>query len=277
MVESHPSYLETTSLRMLRNVIEANLLDRAPPMVVLGDTGAGKSSLLARMVQDFQAGFDCYLYRAHKQPSKTSSLHATIGRQWVPKSPPGVTTHTIFQALCNLKPGRPPLLLIDDADLLSAAELHGVLHLKHAVDAMSKTRFCLILTGHPSLEQRIAELNPKLGSQHICLRLRPLTRLDSELLVQRLGYELSKRQMTQLYRTSKGIPGTLLEMLVAPRPKKDRQFTLIKRRLPFDPLSLAIIMIALVSLIPPPTTQSHLFQKPLPAMNFSLLLQSKTL
>ncbi|WP_455381005.1 hypothetical protein, partial [Acidihalobacter prosperus] len=77
---------------------------------------------------------------------------------WVPRLPQGANTNHLFQALSARSLDMPPLLLIDNAHLLSETELKGVLHLKYAIDQSPESQFGLILCGNNTLESRISSL-----------------------------------------------------------------------------------------------------------------------
>lgn len=240
MYEFSQNYLETPGLLMIRNVIQTNLGNGSPTLVVLGEKGAGKSALLRKMAHDFQNRFDCKLYRAHRRTSPTSSLHATIERQWATKNQGCKTDNMLFQALRDANPKHPPLLIIDDAELLLDTELHSVLQLKKALDVAGKTRLGLILSGYPTLGQRIEELTPESSSHRMSLRLRPLSRSETEVLITRLGYNLSKRQLAGIHRNTKGIPGQIIGELAQNHRKYAKGFALHKWLLPIGPIAILL-------------------------------------
>ncbi|WP_161489984.1 ATP-binding protein [Acidihalobacter prosperus] len=207
-------YLDTPGLGMLRNVIRDYLAGHSPPIVIQGEPGAGKTALLRRLMRELGSDFDICSFAADR-PAGAPSLHKTILRRWLPDGPLDASTRHLFQHLCDTPTARARLLLIDDAERLSRAEIKGVLGLKQALAHYGGIPLGLVLCGNATLEPRVAalaaEVTPNLLP--VCLGLRPFTRQESEQLARNRGYEPSPTAMARLHRSSGGLPGQLVHQL----------------------------------------------------------------
>lgn len=239
------AYFDTPSLQMLRNVVREHLTTVSPPILVHGGMGSGKSALLRRIAFEMKAEFDVCLFGAMTGPGKMS-LHAAILAHWLPHADPKLhKASALLPVLSAAQPGRSPLLLIDDAERLSDAELKGVIGLKQAVDQNGDAPLGLILCGSASLQERLGAHyhDPDPRRLPVSLGLRPFNRLETADFAHHLGYVLTEAEQVHLHNLSSGLPGVILHSLRSPAPK-DRNPPWRKWLLLAGALGLAVALAA---------------------------------
>lgn len=266
MPDKPQSSFDTPSLRMMRNVIQEHLAGHSPPIIVLGEPGAGKTTLLERIARDSDDIYDVCLFRAARVSSDATSLHEAILRHWLPGDAQTASTSHLLHVLCDAPPDHPPLLIIDDANHLSRAELKGILGLKHAIDQDAAARFGLILCDGSVLEPRIAALTPEFGHRQlpVSLGLRPLTRQETETFVRHRDQTLTSNDVAHLYRTSRGLPGLLIRAIATEDKSPIQTTSPIRKQLLFAAGAFAFIVIAVALLLPASPKHTHTHPLPLP-------------
>ncbi|WP_197513156.1 AAA family ATPase [Acidihalobacter aeolianus] len=209
------AYFDTPSLKMLRNVIREHLTTRSPPVLVHGGMGSGKSALLRRLAFEMKSEFGVCLFAATAEPGNMT-LHTAILAHWLPHADPKRhKASALLPVLRAAQPGRSPLLLIDDAEHLSDAELKGVIGLKQAVDHDGNVPFGLILCGSASLQERLDTYYHDHDPRRlpVSLGLRPFNRLETADFAHHLGYRLTEAEQIHLHNLSGGLPGVVLHSI----------------------------------------------------------------
>lgn len=255
MPELPRSHFDTTGLRMMRNVIREYLINTSPPIIILGEPRSGKTTLIQCLAQSMNNDFDICLFRTTGSQIKNRSLHNTLLEHWIPRASRDTNTNHLFQTLSTAPSSTPPLLLIDNAHLLSRTELKGVLKLKYAIDQTSGKRFGLVLCGSNILESRVSslveEIEPKWPT--FSLGLRPLTRTETEHFIHHLGYSVSRFEIPRLYRSTSGLPGLIVDKL----ENKTERTTRLSPKWLFQFLRLVAIGCIVTALLLPSSSKSH--------------------
>ena len=168
-------------------------------VVVMGEAGAGKTTLINRFVSD-----ESNRWQMRRIHFKTSSRNTGA-------------------AMCNLdnrpvfySTDSPPSLIVDDAHQLSQCELRLVVKSAFAADGRRKLQ-SIVLFAEPSMRDRFAEIASALPPMTVVdkIFMAPLTEKQTaaylEHRVHMAGilnrFPFSEDQISQIHKASKGLPG----------------------------------------------------------------------
>jgi type II secretory pathway predicted ATPase ExeA len=139
-----------------RAKVLAELKSRARLMLLTGPAGVGKTLLLDDVLGEIQSRFTlCRINQPHI--SATELLHALLLQLGAGSIDPDAAAARLFAEISAAidaigTPNRPPLLIVDDAQLLAAGTLHAFAGL-----ARQETRLRLLLAGRSGEQSRWEE------------------------------------------------------------------------------------------------------------------------
>ncbi len=206
-------------LNMLQHLIEySNLL-----LMVVGERGVGKTSLMQRFIAQARPGWQLCPVKAHTVMDADQLLYAIAQGLGLPAPPhdPGSLQDALFQQLVKLREqDRIPILLIDDAHELPLDALQAVFHLADA-EAGDGSLLRTILFCEPQIETMLEDPAIQALRERVTHSLE-LPPLDAEHTVEYLRHRLvvaghsgalpfSDRQLQQIYKTSGGVPEKINE------------------------------------------------------------------
>ncbi len=195
----------------------ANYLDNNEHGIVIkGEPGIGKSTQIRRLLLRLRGRFNgCVL------PATVTTTLAEIEHRmaecWQQGQP---VSQTDAGWLCDLLTrGLRPVLVVDDAHLLSADVMEGLFRLQRDIRDRCGRSFGLVLFGESSIETTLSAIEadvPEAGQCHAIL-LRPLTReqiaayVDHRLRTAGLFMDnpFTEQDIAQLHEDTQGIPAAI--------------------------------------------------------------------
>ncbi|HEX7027635.1 MAG TPA: ATP-binding protein, partial [Gammaproteobacteria bacterium] len=177
-------YFVNTALGMLINGVYQQLSNHEGIQVIKGEPGIGKTSFCHRLLCDVPEGLAIDLHKA-KSGHTINALLQTLAGASEPDNKSGTqelavkAANRIFRHLFDRLQ---PVLLIDDAHLLTAKTLHTLLKFLTAVARQNYGRLKLILVGERKIDETLAKIDPSLlkPDDIFSTLLRPLARQDIE-------------------------------------------------------------------------------------------------
>lgn len=212
------SIYRNTALDMLANTILQQLESGERLHIIKGERQIGKSTFCQRLECDAPEGLGLIRYTATRRSRINDVLAALVDPATAREAP---DTHALATAAAQvvfrgLRNNRQPVLLIDDAHLLSTAVLRMVLRFHHSIEKQGLGQLKLVLLTEKQIDRKLAELDNAAPDDarlqtHL---LRPLNRAEIEDYV-RFRFEqaggrespLSAKQLEYLQKNAGGLPG----------------------------------------------------------------------
>ena len=195
----------------------ANYLDQNEHGIVIkGEPGIGKSTQIRRLLSRLRGRFNPCVLPATVTTTLAEAEHR-MAECWQQGQP---VSQTDAGWLCDLLTrGLRPVLVVDDAHLLSADVLEGLFRLQRDIRERCGRSFGLVLFGESSIETTLSAIEadvPEAGQCHAIL-LRPLTReqiaayVDHRLRTAGLFMDnpFTEQDIAQLHEDTQGIPAAI--------------------------------------------------------------------
>ncbi len=183
------------SLDMPVGVLLQRLQTDNKPLLLVGEAGVGKSTQLIQLLSRGAAALSFCAFKGRTGASFEAIAHA-IRQQWGPATAqraPGATEEeaadpapegsSLARILLSTARGtQRPVLVIDDAHLLTPAVLGALLRLRREVNRHSGNTMGIVLAGEPVLNGLVnaAYGDDVPAERHAVIRLRPLTGSQTE-------------------------------------------------------------------------------------------------
>lgn len=154
-----PFVYSDPALDMALNVVAQHLRERAQPVLVRGESGVGKTTLLRRLPE--RLGDAAHLCPIETGPDiSMAAVDYCIRLQWQPRPEHGDPRKlSVEQYLFALfEGGVRPVLVVDDAHRLTAEVLAGLFALKHRMFRDYGQRLGLLLSAEPGIEPVLSEI-----------------------------------------------------------------------------------------------------------------------
>ena len=203
-------------LEMSINVLIDYLLNQNSTLVILGEIGIGKTTLLRLLLRKGYQNFNFCTLRA-KNNLTFEEIEEKIKQRWSlgrDNSSDELTTDEYIKQF--IEGDKCPVLVIDDAHRLDTRSLDLLFQLKHRVGLQSSSTLGLILSSEPTIQPRISELeqsNP--AATHIYQT--NVRTFDNTQCEKYINYRLQKagcddadffdeETHKKIYETSSGLP-----------------------------------------------------------------------
>ena len=207
-----------TALEMLSNSIIQQLSNADKIHLIFGEDGIGKSSFCRRLFCDATPELKIKFFTAKKQSNINKILLAITGSDSENPDPRELATKAAKHIFRDLRNQQQPVLLIDDAHLLSPAVLRMIFRFIDSIKNQNLGLLKLVLVAERQLDNKLQQLNnaaPAEEQLHTSL-LRSLNRIEiADYIEFRLvsagaqNVPLDVKILTQIYELSGGLPGKI--------------------------------------------------------------------
>jgi len=198
-------------------VLEYGVMTRAPITVITGEVGAGKTTLVQRLLQDFEDSTVVALI-SNAQGGRGDLLQWALNAFEVPNDPAAdyVVKHQALQTFLidNYASGRRAVLIIDEAQNVSREGLEE-LRMMTNINSGRDELLQLILVGQPELRDMISSYDMRQFAQRVVVSYH-LTNMDAETteayIRHRLihaggtGEEFDQGAISMIHKYSNGVP-----------------------------------------------------------------------
>jgi general secretion pathway protein A len=198
-------------------VLEYGVMSRAPITVITGEVGAGKTTLVQKLLQEFDDDTVVGLI-SNAQGGRGDLLQWALNAMDVPSDPGAdyVTKHQAMQAFLieNYAQGRRAVLIIDEAQNISREGLEE-LRMMTNINSGKDELLQLILVGQPELRDMIAGYDMRQFAQRVMASFH-LSNMDAETteayVRHRLrhaggtGKEFTAGAIAMIHKYSDGVP-----------------------------------------------------------------------
>ncbi len=215
-----PFLFTDKQLEMSINVIMDFLLNQNSTIVLLGETGVGKTTHLRILLRKGYQKFNFCTLRAKPKITFTEIEQKITERWCLPKDNHEIDSHenlTTSELIKKyIEDNKQPILIIDDAHRLQISVLDELLKLKHHVGLQSPHTMGLVLASEPTLQTQLAELeqiNPA-ATQIYQINIRSFDANQCKEYIQyrmdKAGSSnealLSSEKIKEIYAKSNGLP-----------------------------------------------------------------------
>lgn len=207
------------ALEMPVNVALEHLRDRSAPVLIKGEQGIGKTTLLKRL--QHKASGDLHFCPIESGADiSMAAVDYCIRLQWQPRpahgDPRKLSVSRYLFALMH--DNVLPVLVLDDAQLLEPQVLAGLLELKSEMRSEYGEELGLVLSAEPSIESKLEQISKTtpMVSNIYTIALRPLNRDQIRAYLEHrlraagaTRIDLSDDELIAIQSESGGLPGRL--------------------------------------------------------------------